>query len=109
MIDAAEAVQDFVAGRDRTNLDTDRMMLFAIVRAIEIIGEAASKISPETLGTADGVPWAQIIATRNRLVHGDFDIDHGIVWKTATEEIPNLLSQLRPLIAEATPPGAPES
>ena len=43
------------------------------------------------------VPWRQIVATRNRLIHGYFDIDHAIVWKTATEEIPDLLTQLRSL------------
>jgi uncharacterized protein with HEPN domain len=95
MIEAAEAAQDFIAGRVRADLDTDRMLLFAVVRAIEIIGEAASKISPETRGAGRDVPWKQIVATRNRLVHGYFDIDHGILWKTATEEIPTLLTQLR--------------
>ena len=99
MIEAAEAVQDFIAGRTRADIDTDRMLLFAIVRAVEIIGEAASKISPETRSAGGDVPWLQIVATRNRLVHGYFDIDHGIVWKTATEEIPTLWSQLRPLVA----------
>ena len=47
MIEAAEAVQSFIAGRRRIDLDSDRMLLFALVRAIEIIGEAASKLSPE--------------------------------------------------------------
>ncbi len=101
MVEAAEAVQDFVAGRSRADLDQDRMLVFAIIRAIEIIGEAASKISPETRIAGGGVPWAQIIATRNRLIHGYFDIDHTIVWKTATEEIPGLLIQLRLLVGKS--------
>jgi uncharacterized protein with HEPN domain len=97
MIEAAEAVQEFVAGRIATDLDHDRMLLFALLRAIEILGEAASKISSETRAANGTVPWKQIVATRNRLIHGYFDIDHAIVWKTATEEIPDLLTQLRPL------------
>jgi uncharacterized protein with HEPN domain len=48
MIEAAEVVETFVAGRSRADLDADRMLLFALVRAIEIIGEAASRVSPET-------------------------------------------------------------
>jgi uncharacterized protein with HEPN domain len=97
MIEAAEAVEKFVAGRVRTDIDDDVMLRFAVVRAIEIIGEAASKISQETRKAVGAVPWAQIVATRNRLIHGYFDIDHGILWKTATEEIPALLAQLRNL------------
>jgi uncharacterized protein with HEPN domain len=97
MIEAAEAVQKFVAGRVRADIDDDVMLRFALVRAIEIIGEAASKISQETRLAVGAVPWAQIVATRNRLIHGYFDIDHGILWKTATEEISSLLTQLRDL------------
>ena len=97
MADAAEAVLEFTAGRTAPDLDNDKMLLFALLRAIEILGEAASKITPETRALSDAVPWKQIIATRNRLIHGYFDIDHKIVWKTATEEIPTLLTQLRRL------------
>ena len=98
MIEAAEAVQEFVAGRDRADLDRDRMLQFAVVRAIEIIGEAASKISQETRTAGNAVPWTEIVATRNRLIHGYFDLDHSILWKTVTEEIPALLGQLRTLV-----------
>jgi len=97
MIEAAEAVLEFTAGRSGSDLSSDRMLLFALLRAVEILGEAASKISPEARAASDSVPWRQIIATRNRLIHGYFDIDHNIVWRTATEEIPALLTQLRSL------------
>ena len=56
MIDAAEAVHDFVSGRDRKDLDDDRMRLFALVRAIEVLGEAASKISADARAAAPHVP-----------------------------------------------------
>ena len=59
MIEAAEAVETFVAGRHRADLDTDRMLLFALVRAVEIIGEAASRVSAETRATAPAVPWSE--------------------------------------------------
>jgi uncharacterized protein with HEPN domain len=95
MIDAAEAIVGFIAGRKRGDLDSDRMLLFALVRAIEIIGEAASKVSAESRTTTPTVPWAQITAMRNRLVHAYFDIDHDVVWRTAIEEVPALLLQLR--------------
>lgn len=99
MIEAAETVAIFIANRECTALDQDRMLLFALVRAIEILGEAASKVSAETRVAAPSVPWGQIVAMRNRLIHAYFDIDHDILWKTATEEVPLLLGLLTPLIA----------
>jgi uncharacterized protein with HEPN domain len=66
MIEAAETVATFIAGRERDALDHDRMLLFALVRAIEILGEAASRLTAETRAVAPAVPWPQIIAMRNR-------------------------------------------
>ncbi len=97
MVGAAETISSFVAGRSRADLDTDKMLLFALIRAVEIIGEAASKVSQETRLLAPAVPWAQIAAMRNRLIHAYFDIDHDVLWRTGTEEVPTLLPQLRPL------------
>ena len=95
MIDAAESAAQFLDGRQRRELDSDRMLLFAVVRAIEIIGEAAGRVSIETRETMPEIPWGAIIAMRNRLIHGYFDIDTEVVWKTVTEELPALLGQLR--------------
>ena len=95
MIEAAETARRFVAGRRREDLDTDEMLLFALVRAVEIVGEAASKLSAETKSAAPSVPWWAIVAMRNRLVHAYFDIDRDILWKTLSEEIPELLQSLR--------------
>jgi uncharacterized protein with HEPN domain len=75
------------------------MLLFAVVRAIEILGEAASRISPETQEAAPQVPWRAIVGMRNRLIHGYFETDPAIVWNTATTEIPALLPLLRALAA----------
>ncbi len=92
MIEAAEAVEAFVAGRQPGDLSTDRMLLLALERAIEIIGEAAAKVSIETRESEAAVPWPQIVAMRNRLVHAYFAVDTAILWKTATEEVPALSS-----------------
>jgi uncharacterized protein with HEPN domain len=100
MIEAAETVGAFVAARHRADLDTDRMLLFALVRAVEIIGEAASRLSPEARAAAPSVPWVQITGMRNRLIHAYFDIDHDILWRTAVEEIPALLPLLRTLATD---------
>ena len=100
MIQAAEAALRFVAGRARSDLDADEMLGFAVVRAIEIVGEAASKVSlAGRQATADIVPWQLIISMRNRVVHAYFDIEPDIVWKTALDELPELLPRLRTLLS----------
>lgn len=103
MIDAAEAVASFIAGRDRPDLTTDRMLLFAVVRAIEVLGEAAARTSPETRAASPDVPWPAIVGMRNRLIHGYFDVDADIVWKTATTELPDLLPRLKRLLGLQNP------
>jgi uncharacterized protein with HEPN domain len=100
MIEAAEAVLSFAHGRDRTDLDTDRMLLFGIIRAVEVVGEAAANISAETRSRAPAIPWPAIVSMRNRLIHAYFEIDRDIVWKTVTTEIPALLASLRALVPE---------
>jgi uncharacterized protein with HEPN domain len=99
MIEAAEAMAQFVAGRSREELDHNRMLLFALVHAIEVFGEAASRVSPEARAAAPEIPWSAIVSMRNRLIHGYFDTDTTVVWKTATMEVPALTTLLRTLAA----------
>jgi uncharacterized protein with HEPN domain len=101
IVGAAEAACGFVSDRTRVDLETDRMLVFALVRAIEIVGEAASKVSTKTCGAAADIPWSLIVSMRNRLIHAYFDVDHQVVWKTATEELPQLLPRLRALLENA--------
>jgi uncharacterized protein with HEPN domain len=95
MIEAAEDALGFVAGRARADLDSDRMLLFALVRAVEIVGEAASKMSPSVRAEHPKIPWSAIVAMRNRLVHAYFEIDTDIVWVAVQQEIPALLVELK--------------
>jgi uncharacterized protein with HEPN domain len=97
MIEAGEAVTRFIADRKPADLSSDQLLLFALVRALEIVGEAAARISQETRSRADSIPWKAIVGMRNRLVHAYFDVDVDIVWKAATEEIPELVRRLRAL------------
>lgn len=99
MIESAEAIGRFVAGRRREDLDGDLMLLFAIVRALEILGEAAARISPETREVAPALPWRELAAMRNRIIHAYWDVNRDIVWKAATEEVPDLLPKLQALLA----------
>jgi uncharacterized protein with HEPN domain len=94
MLDAAKQAQLFMEGKDRGSLDTDPMLLLAVVKAIEIIGEAAAKITKERQAEIPQIPWPQIISMRNRLTHAYFDIDTEVVWRTITEDLPHLISEL---------------
>jgi len=100
MIQAAEAALRFVSGRTRADLDDAEMLSFAVVRALEILGEAASKVTAATCrATAGVVPWQLIVSMGNRVVHAYFDIEPDIVWKTVFDELPALLPKLRGLLS----------
>lgn len=103
MRDAAREAMGFAAGRTRAALDTDRQLLLSIVKDVEILGEAAARVSPELRALHPEVPWAVIVAMRNRLVHGYFDIDHGIVWNTVTADLPPLLALIEAVLEREDP------
>jgi uncharacterized protein with HEPN domain len=69
MLDAAEDAVSFVVGRRSEDLDTDRMLALALVRSMEIVGEAGARISVEGRAEIPSVPWREIVAMRNRLIH----------------------------------------
>jgi uncharacterized protein with HEPN domain len=98
MIEAADTIGRMIDGRRREDLDTDLTLALALTRAIEIFGEAASRISAELRAATPQVPWADIIGMRNRLVHAYFNVDPDIIWKAAIEEIPALLPVIRALL-----------
>ncbi len=103
MLEAARDAVSFVDNKTRADLDTDRMRLLALVRSIEIIGEAASRLSKEFQQAHPHIPWAVIVAMRNRLIHAYFDIDLDIVWNTVAHDLPPLIAALEAL-ATADPP-----
>ncbi|BDT72077.1 hypothetical protein os4_16110 [Comamonadaceae bacterium OS-4] len=98
MTEAAQAALKFVAGKQKADLQSDQMLLFAVVRAIEILGEAANKVSEDLQSANSSIPWRAMVGMRNRLVHAYFDVDTEMVWKTLQSEIPELLSTLQALL-----------
>jgi len=70
----------------------------AVIRSIEIIGEAASKISMELREDYPDIPWQKIVGMRNRLIHVYFDIDHEVIWKTVQVNLPPLISKLEQML-----------
>ena len=98
MLDSAREAEAFISGKDRSVLDSDRMLELALVKCIEIIGEAASSISKRSREELPHIPWTDIIAMRNRLIHAYFEINLDILWKTVSEDLPPLISELENII-----------
>jgi len=94
MLDAAREAIGFVQHRRREDLDHDRQLEWALVKAIEIIGEAAAQLSPDARAQVAGIPWDKIIGMRHRLVHAYFDINRAILWATVQEGLPPLIVEL---------------
>ena len=99
MLDASQQALLFMQGRDKNDLDQDAMLRLAVVKSIEIVGEAAAKITKERQAEIPQIPWPQIISMRNRLIHAYFDIDTDVVWQTVVEDLPALIQELTVLIS----------
>jgi uncharacterized protein with HEPN domain len=98
MLDASNEALVFVAAKTRSDLDENRMLVLALVKAVEIIGEAAYRINEDTRHQFPDIPWEDIIGMRHRLVHAYFDINLDILWKTVQDDLPTLKSLLEPIL-----------
>lgn len=96
LLDAADKALGFVKGKSRSDLDTDEKLALALVRLLEVVGEAANALSESFKQKHPDIQWRSIISTRNRLIHGYFDVDLDIVWNIITCDLPALLEKLRP-------------
>lgn len=99
MLDAAEKAVFFMRDRTRADLDSDEKLALAIVRLIEVLGEAASRITDEYRLAHPDLPWQAMRGARNRLIHGYFDVDYDIVWQIVSTDLPTLIPKLRTLVA----------
>lgn len=79
MLDHAREAVAMVQGRTRADLDRERQFNLALVRLLEIIGEAASRVPPEQTARYPQIPWQQIVSLRNRLIHGYYEVDLDIL------------------------------
>ena len=84
MREAAGTVIEITAGRERADFSTDVMLAMAVTRCLEILGEAASKLSPDFCRRFPDIPFPKIVSMRNRLIHAYFDVDLDIVFTTVT-------------------------
>ncbi len=104
MLEAARAVEQFSEGHTFDDYLTDRMLRSAVERQIEIIGEAARRVSPACQSAHPEIPWRIIVAQRHVLAHEYGEIKHERIWRVVKQHLPQLIEQLKPL---APPPPSP--
>ena len=100
MLDAARKAAELVHGRTRADLETNEVLVLALTRLLEILGEAARAISDQTKRRAPTIAWKLIIGTRDRLIHGYFDVDLNILWEIVTRDLPPLIAELERLVSD---------
>lgn len=103
MLDHAREASDLVKQRVRADLDQDRVLSLALVQLCQILGEAASRVSDQRRQQHPEVPWPQIIALRNRLIHGYDTINLDILWQILTGDLPPLITALGNILAPKNP------
>ena len=108
MLESARVIVRYVQGRTRDHLDDDEMLRDALERRIEIIGEAARGLSEALRDAHPEIPWKKIMATRHILAHEYYDVDRDILWRIATIHIPEMVSQITPLVPPIPPDPDPE-
>ena len=100
MLDAAQAVEEFVRGKNFEEYLSNRMLRGAVERHVEIIGEAANRFSETTMKEHPEIPWRGIIGQRNVLAHEYDEILHEAIWAIATKRLPELIAALKEMLPD---------
>jgi len=93
--DAAIRAISFIKDKTYEDFSQDEMLSLALVRLIEIIGEAANHVSPDCQKAYPQIPWREIVGMRNRIVHAYFDIDLDVIWQVVIADLPELLELIK--------------
>ncbi len=101
MLDHAREASSLVHDKQREDLDTDRVLTLALVRLLEIVGEAAWRVPDDVRAKYSQIPWSQIVGLRNRLIHGYDSVDLDILWQILRHDIPALISELERVVSSA--------
>lgn len=104
MLAAAEEGLSFARDVERSRFSQDRVLLLALVKCLEVIGEAAAKISADTRSRLLQLPWRAMVSMRNHLIHVYFDVDEETVWHTVNSDLPALIEMLNAVLPPNTKP-----
>jgi uncharacterized protein with HEPN domain len=98
MLGAAREAAQMAQGKTRADLDSDRPLNLSLVRLLEVVGEAASRVPDADRAKYPGIPWPQIVGLRNRLIHGYDNVDFDILWQIVTKDLPPLVAELERIL-----------
>jgi uncharacterized protein with HEPN domain len=98
IMDAIELIEDYTREMSENEFLTNSMAHDAVVRQIEIIGEAARNISDEFQGKYPELPWAKMVGIRNKITHEYFNVNYAIVWDTVKDDLPSLKKSIKKIL-----------
>lgn len=104
ILDAVRKARGFVAGMAFEDFEADSRTLFAVTRALEIVGEAAKKITPELRASCPQIPWRDMAAMRDKLTHGYFGVSPQVLWETVQHDLPDLEATVSEIVPDAPLP-----
>lgn len=102
MLDAAQKAIAFTQGHNRADLDSDELLALAVVRLVEILGEAAKNVSQDLKDQTPEIAWRQMTGTRDRLTHAYFDVNLDIIWDIVNNDLPPLVEKLEALLSSGS-------
>jgi uncharacterized protein with HEPN domain len=100
ILEASGKISNFIGGLDSEQFAADEKTFYAVIRGLEIIGEAARKIPPSVRRQYPQVPWREITGMRDKLIHDYMGVNVTVVWKTVTEDLPAMELQIRQILNE---------
>jgi uncharacterized protein with HEPN domain len=98
ILEAIKSIDEFTRGMDYADFRDDDKTASAVIRKLEIIGEAVKNIPQEIRQMDKEIPWTYMAKTRDKIIHGYFGIDHDIIWKTIRERLPTIKAPLKSIL-----------